>query len=104
MNELTIQVREERGGPVIVIAGKLVGTELGRLQRACLSALQQLNSGELVIDMSDVTYIDSLSIGRLIALNTMAKKDAKYLVLANAQKRVLDTLKTLHIDTLITVR
>jgi anti-anti-sigma factor len=69
-----------------------------------LSALQQLNSGELVIDMSDVTYIDSLSIGRLIALNTMAQKDAKHLVLANAQKRVLDTLKTLHIDTLITVR
>lgn len=104
MNELTVEVREERNGPTVHLAGKMVGAETNRLQRACLSALQQLNSGELVIDMSDVTYIDSLSIGRLITLNTTAQKDAKRLVLANPQKRVLDTLKTLHIDTLITVR
>lgn len=104
MNELTIQVREDRNGPTVVLAGKMVSAEVNRLQRACLNALRKLDAGDLVIDMSDVTYIDSLSIGRLVALNATAQKDAKRLVLTNPQKRILDTLKMLHIDTLITVR
>jgi anti-anti-sigma factor len=104
MTKLSIDISEGKTATVLTLRGELIGPELAQLQRVCVNALQQLESGELVIDMANVVYIDSLSIGRLIALNGAAEKQGKRLVLAQPKSRVLETLKILNIDKLIAVR
>jgi anti-anti-sigma factor len=103
MSKLTVEVRDDRGEPSISLSGELIGPELGHMQHVCLTALRKLNGSELALDMAGVHYIDSLSIGRLIALNSTAEKNGKLLVLKNCQSRVRDTLRMLKIDTLIRV-
>jgi anti-anti-sigma factor len=104
MNTLTIDVRNDTGRPILFLAGKLTAATAGHLQTACLKAIRQINAGELVIDMAGLDYIDSLSMGRLVALNKAAAEDGKIIVLANPQAPLRDAFRMLHLDRLIVVR
>lgn len=104
MSSLKIEVHESTNGTTVALQGRLISTELGQLQHACLSALHHLSTSELIIDLSGVEYIDSLSIGRLVALNSTAEKSGKRLVLTHPQPRISEAIKMLHIDRIITLR
>lgn len=104
MNTLTIDVRDNTGRPVLFLTGKLTVASADQLQHACLKALQLIKAGELVIDMTKVDYIDSLSMGRLVALNKTAAQAGKTIVLANPQAPLRDAFRMLHLDRLIIVR
>jgi len=104
MNELEISVRENAGRPVIYLSGKITSRSVDQLQRTCLKSLRQLSSGELVVDMAGVTYIDSLSMGRFVAINKVAENEGKKVVLTNQQGPIRDAFRMLHVDKVIEVR
>ena len=64
-----------------------------------------LDNGEVLIESHlMLDYIDSLSMGRLVALNKAAAEDGKIIVLANPQAPLRDAFRMLHLDRLIVVR
>jgi anti-anti-sigma factor len=104
MNELDISVRDHAGKPTIFLTGKVTASSLDQLQRICLKSLRQFTRGELVVDMAGITYIDSLSMGRFVAINKVAENEGKKIVLTNQQGPIRNAFKTLHVDKVIEVR
>jgi len=104
MNELDITLRELAGKPTIHLSGKLTARSVDQLQITCMKALRKPGAGELIIDMAGITYIDSLSMGRLVAINKAAMQDGRKLVLINQQGPIRDAFRMLHVDKVIEVR
>jgi anti-sigma B factor antagonist len=91
----------EPGITVIEIGGTIaLGRESGRIEAAVLKAL---NEGEqkLVIDLSQVTYIDSTGIGVIAyCFGKIAQKGVQGAV-AGARGLVMDVFKLTRLDTVI---
>lgn len=104
MNEVEIRVQEQAGRPVLSVSGKLTFESVSQLQRTCQQLLGKIERGELIIDMAGLTYIDSLSMGRFVALNKAAMEKGKKLVLINQQKPIRDAFRMLHVDRVIEIR
>lgn len=104
MSKLIVETHKDPAGPTIALHGELIGPELMPFQRACMAVLRAPGAADLTIDMAGVHYIDSLSIGRLVALGGEAEKVGRRLALKNCQPRVRDTLKMMKIDTLLSLR
>jgi anti-anti-sigma factor len=105
INELTIELHgQERRELSLHLRGKLTITTIDALQRACLKALRETSATELVLDMQGIDYVDSLSMGRLVAINKAAREQQHKLVLINLQDVIRKAFRTLHVDRIIEVR
>ena len=84
----------EKGGVIIVDAGgKLtLGEGTGSL-RTKIRELVQGGSLRIVLNLADVTYIDSSGLGELIAAHTTITTAGGEIKLLNLAKRVHDLLK-----------
>lgn len=78
--------------------GKIVfGEETAHLRQESLELLQQ--SRNLVLNLSNVSFIDSSGVGELIRLLTTANRDQKTIVLAGLTGRVRDVLQITKLAT-----
>ena len=55
---------------------------------ACRGVIKDAEIGEIVVDFSDVSFVDSMALGMLIALRELATAASKSVVLANGNWRV----------------
>ena len=83
---------DESGRAVLDVAGAIDLQTRGRLLDAGRSALQNA-PGRLVLDLDDVTFIDSTGIGALVELGHSATDADGALVLRNPSHRVLRILE-----------
>jgi anti-sigma B factor antagonist len=96
---LKLTARTSDGVKVIDCAGRIVfGDESGQLRDAVKKDLA--DSNRIVLNLADVTYIDSGGIGTMVGLFTSARNTGGDIKLANLTKRVNDLLQ---ITKLITV-
>ena len=58
------------------------------------------NSGLLIIDVSDMPYIDSAGIGCLVGAHVSRENSGRHLVLVGANDRLLTSLKVTKVDQL----
>ena len=68
-----------------------------------LSAVRQLRPDRLVIDLSDVTFIDSSGLGLIVALHKLQKQHEGVVVLTAPQRLVRRVLGLSGIDQVIEV-
>jgi anti-sigma B factor antagonist len=96
---LKLTARKTDGVKVIDCAGRIVfGDEASQLRDAVKKDLAENN--RIVLNLADVTYIDSGGIGTMVGLFTSARNNGGDIKLANLTKRVNDLLQ---ITKLITV-
>ena len=96
---LKVTARTTDGVKVIDCAGRIVfGDESSQLRDAVKKDLA--DSNRIVLNLADVTYIDSGGIGTMVGLFTSARNAGGDIKLANLTKRVSDLLQ---ITKLITV-
>lgn len=81
------------GGVVVVdISGKLTLTDSpGRIKEKVTSLVFQ-GEKQIVLNMADVTYVDSSGLGELVACHLTAVKGGSTMKLANAGGRMQDLL------------
>lgn len=93
--------KREPGITVIEIAGRVtLGQERGRIEAAVLKALDE-GAQKLVIDLAEVSYIDSTGIGIIAyCFGKIAQKGAHGAV-AGAKGLVLEVFKLTRLDTMI---
>jgi anti-sigma B factor antagonist len=78
--------------------GRIVfGEETALLRHQAMELLQQ--SRNLVLNLSNVSFIDSSGVGELIRLLTTAARDQKTIVLAGLTGRVRDVLQITKLAT-----
>lgn len=97
---LEIKEKQTQGVTVLELSGRVtLGEESGRL-RARLKNLLNEGKTQLVLDLAQVSYIDSAGLGALVAGYTTARNEGASMKLANLTKKFHEQL---HITKLVTV-
>lgn len=89
-----MQLRERRLGTIAVleVSGTITQEDAESL-RATLAGMIELGQRQIVLDLSDLTHLDSAALGSLVASQIRAEKAGTTLKLANAGKRLRDLLE-----------
>jgi anti-sigma B factor antagonist len=97
---LTIEEKERSGVTILQLSGRVtLGDESAALRSKIKEVLAQ-GKTRVVLDLADVSYIDSAGLGTLVAGYTSAKNQGGNMKLANLTKRFDEQL---HITKLVTV-
>lgn len=100
---LKIAVRENQGVVVLELHGKIV---LGEESQALRERVQELlgeGKKRLVINLANVTYIDSAGVGALVSAYTSAKRQGGGLKLLHLTERTRETLQLTRLLTVFEV-
>jgi anti-sigma B factor antagonist len=90
---INISIQESRGVSVVVVSGRIVFGEEANALRREVKPLVQTAGAAVVIDLKDVSYVDSGGIGALVGLYTTARAAGGQLKLAGANPKVLHVLQ-----------
>ena len=91
--------QEDRNGVQVLRAhGRLTLGEGASTLRETIESVVAGNPTKIVLDLTDVSYVDSAGLGALVAAYTFVTSRGGRLVLAGLQKRVLDLLQTTKLD------
>lgn len=84
-----------RSGEYIVrITGPLMLTNISEFQQKVRSD----KSLSLILDLTQVPYIDSAGIGALVGVHVSRKKEGRLLALVGVNKQVRDALRTTNVE------
>ncbi|MGD0227636.1 MAG: STAS domain-containing protein [Terriglobia bacterium] len=97
---LNVIEKEVNGVTVLQLIGRVTLGEESSQLRTKLKDLLSQGRTRLVLDLAEVTYIDSAGLGTLVAGFTSAQNQGANLKLANLTKRFNEQL---HITKLVTV-
>lgn len=89
-----MSVSERRIGAVTIVdvTGKLVQGEAGDALRDKVGSLLQQGRGQIVVNLGDVSYMDSSGLGTLVSAYATASRQGGALKLLNLTKRLQDLL------------
>jgi anti-sigma B factor antagonist len=79
---------------ILTLQGPVVLTTLFQFQ----NAIRAKDSRSLVIDFTQVPYIDSAGIGALVGAQVTHSKDGRSLALVGVSERVRNALKVTHVE------
>lgn len=100
--QLKLGVRVVDGVSIVDCRGRLLfGDEAGALRDTVKNLLSE--SKNIVINLSDTTYIDSGGLGTLVGLYTSAQNAGGMVKLCNLQQRVTDLLQVTKLLTVFDV-
>lgn len=97
---LHINETESSGVTVLTLSGRVTLGEESSQLRARLKDLMAAGKTRVVLDLADVSYIDSAGLGTLVAGYTSARNQGAGMKLANLTKKFDEQL---HITKLVTV-
>jgi anti-sigma B factor antagonist len=100
---MKMAVHEKSGVSVVDISGKLTLGESTSALRNKMHELAESGSGRILLNMADVTYIDSSGIGELVAAHTTVANAGGDIKLLNLAERVHDLLKITKLYTVFEV-
>jgi anti-sigma B factor antagonist len=96
---MKVDVIEKNGVTILGLGGKItLGSGDVKLKEKLVSELGK-GKKKIVVDLGEVSYIDSAGLGELVAAYTSAKKQGATVKLANLTKKVNDLLDITRLST-----
>lgn len=92
---LKLDVQTVEGATVVRLSGKLTRDDASTFKEQVRSLIPQTKG--LVLDLSDVAYLDSSGLGAIVGVYVTAKKAGCDLQLINLSKRVRELLGMTHL-------
>lgn len=89
---MQIQGRSAETVTILNLNGKLTPGDGDTLLRDIVHSLVKRGCNQLVLDLSDVPYIDSAGIGEIVSIYTKVTRRGGSLKLLNVPKRIRDLL------------
>ena len=100
---LMIKTRDSGGVTIIDLQGRLVlGDECNQL-REQVKTLLAANQKKIVLNLAEVSFIDSAGVGTLVASFTSAKAQEGEMKMANLTKKFKETLQITRLLTVFEV-
>ncbi len=91
---------ESGGNSVLTIGGAVKLGETVREFEAILERAASERTGAVVLDLTDLEYMDSTVVGVLVGALHRLKAEGRELVLVNPRERILSLLRTAKLDSL----
>jgi len=95
---VTFDKKEEDGKLVIAIHGEIDAYHSGEVKKFLKDAINETSVSKIVLDMSEVNYIDSAGLGSLVALYKDVRMAEKELVLASLKQTVIRIFEMTRLD------
>jgi anti-sigma B factor antagonist len=95
--------RENGGGATVVVAGGDIDMTTSREFGRRLEGLLRASTGDVVLDLLQVVYLDSTALRALLASRKVAAERGSRLVLVVAQSDVLHVLEVTGLTTLFDI-
>ena len=95
---------EESGGPSVLRLGSVV--KVGETVRELESRLEQIateRTGSVILDLTDVEYMDSTTLGVLVGALHRFKSENRELALVNPRGRIAALLRVANLDSLFRI-
>ncbi len=83
-----IKIEKQIGGTILHLSGKFIGGEETDELKKELNELAEQGEKKLIINLSDVTYLNSTALGILIASHTNFTKREGKITLCNVSKSI----------------
>ena len=96
---LKITEREENGISILSLDGRIVLGEESNALREKVKALLAAGQKKVVLNMADVTYIDSSGLGTMVALHTSAKSQGASMKISNLGSKFQEILQVTKLVT-----
>lgn len=100
---LNIAISQEADAVLVKVAGEVDVSNASELRGAIDAKLSE-TTGELVVDLADVPYIDSTGIGVLVGAAHRAQGQGATLVVARPQRNVARVLGMLGVEKDLNIR
>ena len=99
-----LNTRQVEGISVIDVAGRITLGEGSAALRETLRDMVAKNQNKILLNLADVTYIDSSGIGELVSAYTTVANTGGQLKLLNLNKRVKDLLQITKLYTVFDIK
>lgn len=83
-----IKVEKQIGGVILHLSGKFIGGDETDELKQILAEMSEKDEKKLIINMADVTYLNSTSLGILISAHTNFTKREGEIILCNIGKSI----------------
>lgn len=93
-----------KGSYVIKPVGRITFKNSDDMRCQWLAVIRSNSYRQIILDMSDVSFVDSSAMSVVIAVSKECKKISASFTIINCQKRVRELFKTLRIDMIIPMR
>lgn len=100
---LTINTRESSSVSILDLSGKIILGDESSALRESIKQLLAANKKKILLNLAEVSFIDSAGVGTLVAGYTSAKSQDGELKLANLTKRFKETLQVTRLLTVFEV-
>ena len=100
---LKLTSREVDGVSVVALEGRIVLGEESNALRECVKGLLASNKKNIVLNMDNVTYIDSAGLGALVAAHHSAHSQNASLKLSNLGSKFQEVLQVTKLLTVFEV-
>jgi anti-sigma B factor antagonist len=102
--DLKITTREVEGVSVVDVSGRIVlGDETSALRETIRDLIRQ-GKKRIVLNLAEVSYIDSSGVGELVAGYTAVRHEGGELKLLNLTKKVHDLLQVTKLYTIFDIK
>ena len=100
---MTIGERVVGPATVLELSGRLVLGEGDEPLRGKVRDLMQQGATHVMLNMTDVSYVDSAGLGALVGVSLSARKHGRVITLVNPSQRLLELLKTARLQHVVKV-
>lgn len=102
--DVDIQYRTDSSGQsVISLSGAFDLVTRDLVLHAARNAVDNGDGGEVILDLSGVTFVDSTGLGVLVRLDNYAKERQKRIIIRDPSARVSRVLELTALDSALTV-
>jgi anti-sigma B factor antagonist len=101
--ELKVSKRSTDGIPVVDLSGRLVFGDETKVLRSTVKEIIEHGDANIVLNLSDLAYVDSGGIGTLVGLYTSARAAGGDLKLACPNSRVQHVLEITRLMSILSV-
>jgi anti-anti-sigma factor len=79
---LDVRIREKNGIPIIALDGRVIGSDVEKFAKK-LDSLFNKDSKTIVVDMSEVSFLDSQGLGKIVYYYHIMEKAGRALIILN---------------------
>jgi anti-sigma B factor antagonist len=98
---MTIGERTMGAATVLELSGRLVLGEGDEPLKGKVKDLMQQGATHVMLNMTEVTYIDSAGLGALVGVSLSARHQGRVITLVNPSKRLIELLTTARLHNVV---